>query len=185
MGIWWLCWTVVLHTSVGLISLTHASMDSDNHTTTLCLLCSQEPPKSYHVLRTLQCPSESIRPMDIRFCCVVPCITLQSATRLEQNTATTTESIAEKIVESIIENLSAMRGRIVKIIWKNPKVTAQSISKEVEIAPRNVQEHLKYLQKAGVLRRVGPDKGGYWEIIKEWRNECLRNERMKEWMNRA
>ena len=89
--------------------------------------------------------------------------TPQSATRLEQNTATTTESIAEKIVE----NLSAMRGRIVKIIWKNPKVTAQSISKEVGIAPRNVQEHLKYLQKAGVLRRVGPDKGGYWEIIKE------------------
>ena len=71
MGIWWLCWTVVLHTSVGLISLTHASMDSDNHTTTLCLLCSQEPPKSYHVLRTLRCPSESIRPMDVRFCFVV------------------------------------------------------------------------------------------------------------------
>ena len=71
MGIWWLCWTVVPHTSVGLISLTHASMDSDNHTTTLCLLCSQEPPKSYHVLRTLRCPSESIRLMDVRFCFVV------------------------------------------------------------------------------------------------------------------
>ena len=102
-----------------------------------------------------------------RFCFVAISTTLQSATRIEQNTATTTESIAENIIESIVENLSAMRGRIVKIIWKNPNLTAQSISKEVEIAPRNVQEHLKYLQKAGVLRRVGPDKGGYWEIIKE------------------
>ena len=50
-------------------------------------LCSQEPPKSYHVLRTLRCPSESIRPMDVRFCFVVLSTTTQSATRLEQNTA--------------------------------------------------------------------------------------------------
>jgi ATP-dependent DNA helicase RecG len=85
----------------------------------------------------------------------------KSVENIKENT------IAENIVENIVENLSAMRGRIVKIIWKNPKATAQSISKQVEIAPRNVQEHLKYLQKAGILRRVGPDKGGYWEIIKE------------------
>ncbi len=78
---------------------------------------------------------------------------------------TTKNTIAENIVESIVENLSAMRGRIVKIIWKNPRATAQSISKEVGIAPRNVQEHLKYLQKAGILRRIGPDKGGHWEVL--------------------
>ena len=83
----------------------------------------------------------------------------------QKSTEKTTESIAENIVENIVENLSAMRGSIVKIIWKNPKATAQSISKEVGIAPRNVQEHLKYLQEAGILRRVGPDKGGHWEVL--------------------
>ena len=36
---------------------------------------------------TFHSPSESIRPMDVRFCCVVPGTTPQSATRLEQNTA--------------------------------------------------------------------------------------------------
>ena len=77
----------------------------------------------------------------------------------------TKNTIAENIVENIVENLSAMRGRIVKIIWKNPRATAQSISKEVGIAPRNVQEHLKNLQKAGILRRIGPDKGGHWEVL--------------------
>ena len=77
----------------------------------------------------------------------------------------TKNTIAENIVENIVENLSAMRGSIVKIIWKNPRATAQSISKEVGIAPRNVQEHLKYLQKAGILRRIGPDKGGHWEVL--------------------
>lgn len=46
-------------------------MDSDNYPITLCLLCSQEPPKAYNVLRTFQSPSESISPMGFRFCCVV------------------------------------------------------------------------------------------------------------------
>ena len=80
-SIWWLCWTVVHHSSVGLLSLTHASMDSDNHPITLCLPCSQSPPKALNnlislraisfVLRTLLRPSDSIRPMGIRFCPVV------------------------------------------------------------------------------------------------------------------
>ena len=39
------------------------------------------------VLRTLLRPSDSIRPMDVRFCSVVRAHSPQSATRLEQNTA--------------------------------------------------------------------------------------------------
>ena len=34
---------------------------------------------------------------------------------------------------------------------------------ERNIAPRNVQEHLRKLQEQGVIHRVGPDKGGHWE----------------------
>lgn len=76
-------------------------------------------------------------------------------------------NIAESIVENIVEKLSTMRGRIVKIVWKNPYASAQSISEEVGIAPRNVQEHLRKLQIQGIIRRVGPDKGGHWEIIEQ------------------
>ncbi|MBR3798176.1 MAG: winged helix-turn-helix transcriptional regulator [Bacteroidales bacterium] len=77
------------------------------------------------------------------------------------------ENIAESIVENIVEKLSTMRGRIVKIVWKNPYASAQSISEEVGIAPRNVQEHLRKLQIQGIIRRIGPDKGGHWEIIEQ------------------
>ncbi len=73
--------------------------------------------------------------------------------------------IAESVVESIVENLSAMRARIVWILWKNPNATAKSVSKEVGIAPRNVQEHFRKLQDMGIIRRNGGDFGGYWEII--------------------
>ena len=75
------------------------------------------------------------------------------------------ENITENIVDSIVEKLSTTRAKIVRIIWKNPNATAQSISKEINIASRNVQEHLRKLQEQGVVRRIGPDKGGRWEII--------------------
>jgi ATP-dependent DNA helicase RecG len=48
---------------------------------------------------------------------------------------------------------------------ETPQATAETIAKAVNIAPRNVQVHLRKLQEQGVLRRVGPDKGGHWEII--------------------
>ena len=73
--------------------------------------------------------------------------------------------IAESIVESIVENLSAMRARIVWILWRNPKATAKSVSQEVGIAPRNVQEHFRKLQDMGIIRRSGGDFGGHWEIL--------------------
>ena len=74
-------------------------------------------------------------------------------------------NITENIVDSIVEKLSTTRAKIVRIIWKNPNATAQSISKEINIASRNVQEHLRKLQEQGVIRRIGSDKGGHWEII--------------------
>ena len=73
--------------------------------------------------------------------------------------------VAENIADSIVEKLSTTRAKIVRIICKNPNVTAQSISKEINIASRNVQEHLRKLQEQGIIRRIGPDKGGHWEII--------------------
>lgn len=90
-----------------------------------------------------------------------------SQTGVETKKDKHSENIVESIVESIVEKLPTMRGRILKIVWKNPYASAQSISEEVGIAPRNVQEHLRKLQQQDIIRRVGPDKGGHWEIINE------------------
>lgn len=89
----------------------------------------------------------------------------ESVLKTSQKTLEVVEPIAESIVENIAENLSTMRGLILKILWKNPNATAASISKEVGIASRNVQEHLRKMQEQGIIRRIGPDKGGHWEIV--------------------
>ena len=49
----------------------------------------------------------------------------------------------------------------------NPSVTTKEIAETLAIAQRNIQNHIRKLKDAGVICRVGPDKGGHWEIIKE------------------
>lgn len=36
-----------------------------------------------------------------------------------------------------------------------------------DITENGVKYHLQKLQKQGVIKRVGADKGGYWEIAEE------------------
>ena len=80
------------------------------------------------------------------------------------------ENIVESkkdIVENIIDKLSETQSRVVRMIINNPSVTTKEIAKTLAIAQRNIQNHIRKLRDAGVIRRVGPDKGGHWEIIKE------------------
>ena len=36
---------------------------------------------------------------------------------------------------------------------------------QVGMSRRWVEEQIKKLKSEGVIRRIGPDKGGYWDII--------------------
>ncbi|MCM8543322.1 MAG: hypothetical protein NE328_23840 [Lentisphaeraceae bacterium] len=36
---------------------------------------------------------------------------------------------------------------------------------ECDVSTRSIERNLKTLQKQGKLERIGPDKGGHWEVI--------------------
>ncbi|MEK6647079.1 MAG: ATP-binding protein [Candidatus Firestonebacteria bacterium] len=55
--------------------------------------------------------------------------------------------------------------KIIDAILKNPYVTRQELAKTMKTTEDSIKHHLKTLSKKGVLKRVGPDKGGSWEII--------------------
>jgi ATP-dependent DNA helicase RecG len=50
------------------------------------------------------------------------------------------------------------------LIKENPKISREQLSKKLNINPLAVQRHIEKLKEKSVLERVGPDKGGYWEI---------------------
>lgn len=60
-----------------------------------------------------------------------------------------------------------MSGKIVELIVQNKKVTVPEISKEIGVTERTIYRQISDLKEKNIIRRVGPDKGGYWEVIEE------------------
>ena len=71
------------------------------------------------------------------------------------------------IPESIPERVTEKQKKILEIMAINPHVSMQEIARVVGIAERNIKIHIKKLKDAGRLRRIGPDKGGHWEILRK------------------
>ena len=58
--------------------------------------------------------------------------------------------------------------KILELIRENPYITRKELAKKIDnITEDGIKYYLKRLKEKGILKRIGPDKGGYWEII-EW-----------------
>ena len=55
--------------------------------------------------------------------------------------------------------------KIIEILKMTPNASYEDIAKELGKARSTVAKQIGNLQKAGIIRRVGPDKGGYWEVM--------------------
>ncbi|MBU4304341.1 MAG: winged helix-turn-helix domain-containing protein [Candidatus Omnitrophica bacterium] len=75
------------------------------------------------------------------------------------------ESIPEIVPESIPEKVTEKQKKILEIMAANPHVSMQEIAQVIGIAERNIKVHIKKLKDTGRVKRVGPDKGGHWEVV--------------------
>ena len=55
--------------------------------------------------------------------------------------------------------------RLLELLLAHPHLTQEGMVAALMITRSTVQKHISNLKKAGRLRRVGPDKGGHWEVI--------------------
>ena len=56
--------------------------------------------------------------------------------------------------------------KILELIKSNPYITRKELAQEIEnITEDGIKYHLAKLKKQGKIRRVGPDKGGHWEVL--------------------
>jgi ATP-dependent DNA helicase RecG len=56
--------------------------------------------------------------------------------------------------------------KILRLIKAKPTISAAEIAQEIGITSRAVEKQIDTLKKAGMIRRIGPAKGGRWEVIK-------------------
>jgi len=73
------------------------------------------------------------------------------------------KNIEEKPVEKTVEKTVE---KILGLIRKNSRATQQEITENTGLTRRGVEWNLMKLKKDGIIRRIGPDKGGYWKVRK-------------------
>ena len=57
------------------------------------------------------------------------------------------------------------REKIIALLTENGKLSAVALAERIGISAKAVEKHLANLKADGILKRIGPDKGGHWEII--------------------
>ena len=73
----------------------------------------------------------------------------------------TRKRLSEKVVR---KGCQKTVDRLAELIKAQPHLTQVGMSAALGISRQAVQKHIANLKKAGRLRRVGPDKGGHWEV---------------------
>ena len=74
-----------------------------------------------------------------------------------------------KVPNVSMENIAqkSTQKKILACIIENPYITTQEMAEEIGVVRRTIAKYIKTLQIQGVIHRVGPDKGGCWEVIKD------------------
>ena len=64
-------------------------------------------------------------------------------------------------------HLTGLELKVIKLIGNDNRVSMADIAKKLSISKDTVKEYFARLKKRRIIKRVGPDRGGYWEIRKK------------------
>ena len=79
----------------------------------------------------------------------------------------TIEEIVEtekKVTAKVSVKVTVNQQKIIDAIKANPYVTQEELVNIVGIAKKNISANMKKLQDNGLIKRIGANKNGYWQI---------------------
>ncbi len=79
-----------------------------------------------------------------------------------QNVSENTENGLQKGSQKSSQKSSQ---KILELIAEDSSITTQQIAETIGVSRRAIAKQVKLLQDKGRLRRIGPDKGGHWEVL--------------------
>ena len=72
------------------------------------------------------------------------------------------EEYAEEFVDKFVDNET--QQSILRFMMAQPTISAKRIADELGMSSRGVQKNISVLQKRGLVKRIGPAKGGHWLV---------------------
>jgi ATP-dependent DNA helicase RecG len=93
----------------------------------------------------------------------------QKTTNTEQQTvnARLPEPLFEELAGGFQVTLFKSSEKSLTMITSNPEITSAEMAQMLEITKRVVEKVLAKLKSEEKLKRIGPAKGGHWEIIEK------------------
>ena len=99
----------------------------------------------------------------------VPKVTEKMTVNVTEKVNVNNERVTENVIDTSQKVLwkasQKTSQKIIDLIKEDPYISTAKMADIIGIDRRNIARNIKKLQEQGVVRRVGPDKGGFWEII--------------------
>ena len=64
-----------------------------------------------------------------------------------------------------MDNAQKSSQKILALLKENPQITRRELAELVGISQNDIKYRLDTLKEQGRIKRIGPDKGRYWEIV--------------------
>ena len=77
------------------------------------------------------------------------------------------------LVKEITKTLESQKSKekskekILQAIEKNPYITTSELSQLIGLSISGIEKNLRQLKEQNKIKRIGPDKGGHWEVVKD------------------
>ena len=76
----------------------------------------------------------------------------------------TVQKTVQKTVEKTVEKTDEL---ILNLIKSDSRITTKAIQQRTGLSRRGIEWQIQKLKDQKIINRIGPDKGGHWEIIKD------------------
>ena len=117
-------------------------------------LIKENQAKYYRVLRACDATADSTAFVEFLLLLI-----LKAAEEIVKN--------EKKVTVKVTIKVTVNQKKILEAVKKNPHVTLDELSKKIGISRKSIAANVKKLQEAGMLKRNGADKNGYWEIVEK------------------
>jgi ATP-dependent DNA helicase RecG len=95
---------------------------------------------------------------------IIPHDDVVAMTTPTDDTVNDTVSALKSALKSTLKSGLKTEDKILEIIKRDDKISYDDMADILEMSRRGIAKQIKKLQEEGRLRRVGPDKGGHWEV---------------------
>lgn len=76
------------------------------------------------------------------------------------------QEVQKSSVKTPVETREKTREKILSLIRENPLIVTAGMASALGLSPKGIEWQVRKLKEDGFLKRIGPDKGGHWKVLK-------------------